>query len=144
MPDEMCAALEQCCHVLRVALEVHPPVERGLTEAAPVDQEQAIVRRQRTLFTPRVRAATEAAMYEHGARPIAEHGDVDAGRCLHERRLRRRRDPVRRGGLEEPGLPAKRIKERVDNNGRELRAATAPHFGCRLLDRERGTVWPVG
>src|SRR3954468_19820857 len=139
MPDEMCAALEQCCHVLRVALEVHPPVERGLTEATPVDQEQAIVRRQRTLFTPRVRAATEAPMYEDRAPPVAENGDVDAGRGLHERRLRRRRDPVRRVGLGEPGLPAKRVKERIDNNRRELRAATAPQFGCRLLDRECGT-----
>src|SRR6266487_5261713 len=83
MADEMRWGIEDLGDVVRVPLEVHAPVRRRSAEATAIDQQQAVVLRERSLVAPGLLAPAEAAVYEDGRIALAPDRDVEAARGAH-------------------------------------------------------------
>src|ERR671936_2891017 len=131
----MRAVAEQLGDVVGVAVEVDAAVSRRCSETAPVDEDQAVLLRERPLLAERLLTPAKAAVHEDRRLAVTPHRDVNTARRAHAPSLRARSYLVSRlPRLEQRRLPAERSEERVDHIRGELRAAAAMHLGRRFFD----------
>src|ERR671936_832029 len=83
----MRAVAEQLGDVVGVAVEVDPAVCRRCAETAPVDEDQAVLLRERPLLAERLLTPAEAAVHEGCRRKAAKNASTTSGaNCVPRQR----------------------------------------------------------